>query len=195
MKKILTAVLAALVAFAFTGCMSLGATLGTSTKNKKEYQEAVGTPQDSVIFYGCFSKNEYQAFSQINQDFPPDFQEMENQIFISKPVAPGSVYALEWSKGEYSYTVGRVRYTYYWNTPFSLQLPLNPVVINIPEKPGLYYVGSFDATTVKEGEKAQPMNSSEDYEIGCLKGALKLYKGTSWEAAINERIEELKNAK
>ncbi len=197
MKKCIAGMLVlSSILIGLTSCMSLGASLGTSTKNKKDYQSAVGTPDDSVIFYGNISYNNFQSFSQIDPNYPPDYQEMEKSIFISKPVAPGSTYTLERSAGEYSYYVGRTRYIYYWNTPFSLQTAVNPIVINIPKKPGLYFVGNFDGQKVGEGGKAESIqNGSTDYEIMCLKGALKLYEGTAWESAINARIEELKASK
>ena len=197
MKKCIAGMLVlSSILIGFTSCMSLGASLGTSTKNKKDYQSAVGTPDDSVIFYGNILYNNFQSFSQIDPNYPPDYQEMEKSIFISKPVAPGSTYTLERSAGEYSYYVGRTHYIYYWDTPFSLQTAVNPIVINIPKKPGFYFVGNFDGQKLCEGGKAESIqNGSTDCEIMCLKGALKLYEGTAWESAINARIEELKGSK
>lgn len=192
MKKILGIEALALIAAIFTGCSSLGAAMSTSTKNIEEYQEAVGTPSDSVIFYGIFNCNEFQSFSQMDPDFPPDYQEMEKGIFISKPVAPGSTYILESSRGE-EYAGN---WTYTWDHTYSMQTPINPVIINIPKKPGFYYVGWYEGRDLASGKSERKwLNYDVRNETMCLKGALKLYKGTAWEEAINNRLEELKNEK
>lgn len=192
MKKLLVTAFALITVTFLTGCMSLGAAMGTSTKNKAEYQSAPGTPEDSVVFFGSFTDNTLQSFSQMNPDFPPDFQTMENMIFISKPVAPGSTYVMARNAGSGSTYAGQFRYVYVWDSYLPLQSALVPLVINVPKEPGLYYVGAFLGSAMGPGDKFEPMKNSAKYEIGCLKGALKLYKGTVWEAAINQRIEELK---
>jgi hypothetical protein len=194
MKKLLTLTAAALLTVFFTGCMSMGAALGTSTKNKKEYQAAVGTPEDSVVFYGNFNTmGAMEGFSQMNPDFEPDYQFMESQNFISKPVAPGSTYILERAYREDSYYIGNRRYTTIYNWYYSMQGSINPLIINIPKKPGLYYIGAYSTNTFEEGSKAEKIEKSAEYEEMVLKGALKLYKGTAWESAINARIEEINN--
>lgn len=195
MKKLLVTAFALITVTFLTGCMSLGAAMGTSTKNKAEYQSAPGTPEDSVVFFGSFTNNHVQGFSQMNPDFPADYQEMENQIFISKPVAPGSTYAMARNGGSKTVYAGQYRYIYTWDHYLPLQTALAPLVINVPKKPGLYYVGSFWGSNIAAGSKFEPMEKSDKYEEGCLKGALKLYKGTAWEDAINKRLEEIKNAK
>ena len=194
MKILLSFCITVLLAVIFTGCMSMGAALSTSTKNKKEYQAAVGTPENSVVFYGNFgASGAKEGFSQMNPDFEGDYQFMESANFISKPVAPGSTYVLERGCREDFYYVGNRRYNIIYDIYYSMQGALNPLVINIPEKPGLYYIGAYATTTFEEGTKAEKTEKSAEYEEMVLKGALKLYKGTAWESAINARIEEINN--
>ncbi len=194
MKKLIVTALILMTVTLLNSCMYIGAAIGTSTKNKKEYQAAVGTPKDSVVFYGAFNNNLSESFSQMDPEFPPDYQEMEKAIFISKPVAPGSTYVLAKNSGNYTQYVGNIRYIYSWNNYTSLQTALNPLIINVPKKPGLYYVGSYDFVGMSN-EKFEPMKNSKEMEEVCIKGALKLYKGTAWESAFNTRLEEIKNAK
>lgn len=194
MKKLLVTAFTLLTVTLLSSCMSMGIFMSTSTKNKAEYQKATGTPEDSVVFYGSFTYNTVQSFSQMNPDFPPDYQEMEKPIFVSKPVAPGSQYIMMRNTGTETRYVGRIRYIYNWNQALPLQGALAPLVINVPKKPGLYYVGSFEGKNISVGEKYEPMEDSAELEEGCLRGALKLYKGTVWENAINQRLEEIKHA-
>ncbi|WP_191013938.1 hypothetical protein [Treponema zioleckii] len=191
MKNILKMLSAVLLSAMFVGCSSLGLGFYPDEKTVAEYQNAVGTPENSVVFYGqiCFAKS--MSFSQMDPDFPPDYQEITGEIFISKPVAPGSTYVLEDLNCEESTST----YRYIWNYSYSLQTSINPLIINVPKEPGLYYIGVFDGRKLEEGKKAKTMRNSEKYESYKLANVLKLYKGTVWEETINKKIEELKNEK
>ncbi|MBP3772870.1 MAG: hypothetical protein J6I53_09305 [Treponema sp.] len=188
----------ALLAFssAFVGCTSVMASMGISTDNISEYQSASGTPEDSVVFYGYIAgatsiakeQENIVQFSQMNSNFPPDHQQMKKNIFVSKPVAPGSLYFLQGMAGEAQKTIGNTIWIY--NETFPMQEELVPIVINVPKEPGLYFVGSYyDPLKLLENE-VKKSNDKASEKI-CLKGALKLYKGTVWEKAIEERIKEL----
>lgn len=193
-KRVLSIMALTALLFSFTSCMSLATMLGTDTSNAEEYQKAVGTPENSVVFYGMLNGDKTHAFSQMDPNFPPDYQESKKGFFISKPVALGSTYILESSTGAFSYSVGRVRYTYTWDASYTLQLAVNPLVVNVPKKPGLYWIGSL-AGYMAPTAKVEHIEKWEKYEKAALKGALKLYKGTAWEEAILERMEELKGGK
>ena len=191
MKNILKMLSAVLLSAMFVGCSSLGLGFYPDEKTVAEYQNAVGTPENSVVFYGQIYFANSMSFSQMNPDFPPDYQKIDGQYFISKPVAPGSTYVLEDLNCEESTST----YRYIWDYAYSLQTSINPVIINVPKEPGLYYIGMFDGRKLKEGKKVNAMKNSEKYEVYYLKDVLKLYKGTVWEETINKKIEELKNEK
>lgn len=202
MKKICLMKLA-LLAFssAFVGCTSVMASSGLSTDNISEYQSAPGTPEDSVVFYGYIEgengisrqQETILQFSQMNTDFPPDHQQMKKNIFVSKPVAPGSLYFLQSMKGEarkVGFSLEGANTLWIYNETFPMQEELVPIVINVPKEPGLYFVGSYyDPLKLLENEVKKSTDKAS--EKICLKGALKLYKGTAWEKAIEERIKEL----
>ena len=187
MKKTLISAIFTSILLTFTGC----AGMMVDTSKKAEYQASVGTPEDSVVFYGFLSMDSFHSFSQMNPDFPPDYQEISNQAVVSKPVAPGSQYVLEYNAG--SYRAGNVQY--YWGSYYPLQTPLSPITVNIPKKPGLYYMGIYDGRSVAWGNKGKDEKLTDGNESFCLECALKLYEGTSWEKVILERMEELKNKK
>ena len=185
MKKIIwTMAIFAAISFGLIGCSSVMSSMGISTDNISEYQSATGTPEDSVVFYGFIDGNNVTEFSQMNSDFPPDHQQMKKNIFVSKPVAPGSLYFLQSMSG--SYRSGNTLWGY--NETFPMQENFVPVIVNVPKESGLYFVGSYiEPLKILNGE---PEKIKWGEKI-CLKGALKLYKGTAWEKAIEERIKEL----
>ena len=127
----------------------------------------------------------------MNPDFPPDCQDIGSPAFISKPVAPGSTYVLEYQSG--SERVGNV--IYQWGSYYSLQMPIAPITINVPKKPGLYYVGVYEGRNIARGKYEKSENYTDASESFCLECAMKLYEGTAWEKAILERMEELKQEK
>lgn len=186
MKKILSAAILAGVLFAFSGCVIVSV-----DTYKDLYQTAVGTPEDSVVFYGMLAGDSYHAFSQMNPDFQPDFQTLSAPVFVSKPVAPGSRYILERNSGRIR--AGKIEY--YWDSYYSMQAPLAPVTVNVPKKPGLYYIGHYDGSAIARGDYQRKDKNPESSELTCLNDALKLYEGTAWEKPILERIEALKNKK
>ena len=194
-KRVLGMMALAAVLFSFTSCMSLGALMNSDTSNKDDYQNAVGTPENSVVFYGILHGDKKHAFSQMDPNFPPDYQESKKFLFISKPVALGSTYILESSSGQApGGLVGNARITYVWDSSYSLQSAANPLVVNVPKKPGLYWIGYLWGCPGADG-KLKRIEKWEKYEASPLKNALKLYKGTAWEKVILERMEELKGGK
>jgi hypothetical protein len=194
-KRVLSIMALSAVLFSFTSCMSLGAMLNTDTSNMEDYQNAVGTPENSVVFYGIMHGDKKHAFSQMDPAFPPDYQESKKMFFISKPVPLGSTYVLESSSGQYQgAVVGNTKIIYVWDSSYTLQSAANPLVVNVPKKPGLYWIGYFWGYPGSDG-KLERIEKWEKYEASPLKSALKLYKGTAWEKAILERMEELKGGK
>ncbi len=191
MKKLLSAAVSLVcVLLGLTGCV---ATL-VDTSAKEDYQKAVGTPEDSVVFFGYIAGNTSQSFSQMNPDFPPDYQHMNRSCFVSKPVAPGSTYVLEHTAGDCP--AGNIHW--YWAEYFSLQSAVAPLFINVPKKPGLYYVGDYDGLKLVRKNTAENKDSSHygsTMEQWCLKAALELYKDTAWEEAFTKRLEEIEAEK
>ncbi|MBQ9281907.1 MAG: hypothetical protein IJ207_06875 [Treponema sp.] len=193
MKKIIwTMAIFAAISFALIGCSSVMSSAYTSTENISEYKSATGTPEDSVIFYGWIEGNEVTEFSQMNSELPSDFQQMKNSIFVSKPVAPGSLYFLQGMSGKARRTGLSLEGNIIWiyNEIFPMQSDFVPIIVNVPKEPGFYFVGYY-AETIKLLEGDVKKSDNKSAEKICLKGALKLYKGTAWEKAIKDRIKEL----
>ena len=146
------------------------------------YAAAAGTPEDSVIFYGGFydGDNDF-IFTQINSNFEPDCQGVYNEkYFVSAPVKPGSCYMLEywyWINGQY----------------FSLNdfMPqTSPVIVQVPEEPGLYYFGCYAGdVSLNEGEAtAWDKKPSAEMKPRALEKALSCYRGTAWEPLIRKEL-------
>ena len=189
MKK-LTFVLAGMVLFLFTSCLS------SKVENFNYKERALtGTPENSVIFIGCLENNSLISYSQSNSEYAPDYQTLEGPFVISAPVAPGSRYRLAYVAG--SYTVGRT--VYYWSENYSMQV--NNFDIKIPDEPGIYYFGYYSGNnTFQNGTYTAPSEglikfstpSDEKREYDCLQMAYDRYRGTAWESVIKERMKELK---
>ena len=176
------------LSLAFISCAS---NPGTANKAK----DLVGTPEDSVIFYGVVDYDYGFSFSQVDRDYAPDYQEMPNssEYFVSDPVAPGSTYTFLRLAG--AVTMGNT--TYYWDSYSYLNSTGHIFVI--PQTPGLYYVGHYDGySTCKEGQLVKKTNffkSEQRVQLECLQEVLNRYKGTVWEQAIRDEMEAVKNEK
>lgn len=149
------------------------------------------TPENSVIFYGCYTDNSLTYFAQSDSEYGPDFQKLEGSVFVSAPVKPGSRYRLAYTNG--SRTIADT--TYFWNDFYPMNS--NSFDIKIPEEPGLYYVGTYDGMTSYEAGKNVPVQyfifkkTPEQEEIACLKEVKRIYGKTEWKAVIDEKIKEL----
>lgn len=160
--------------------------------NLNDYSDITGTPEDSVIFYGGFGRSQNSCiFTQINSDFEPDTQFMDCKtnsamwsgiFFISKPVTPGSRYMLE-----YWYCKG---IQYYGSRTYSPRDSI--LIIDIPEEPGLYYVGTYAGIeSMAHGELTEYKDfPSAEERPHALKQVLSLYKGTAWEPLIQKELKE-----
>lgn len=155
------------------------------------------TPENSVIFIGEFVNNDAVKVYQHDFNFEPDYQEFKGQVFVSDPVQLKSTYVVHKLSGN-----GRAKVmvrgiqTYEnvkWNNSYSIMH--KGFEIKIPAKGGILYLGSFDgfeSTTKKTFIKSD--EDETEAAIRCLNAALKKYKGTAWEQAIKEKIEEVKKA-
>ncbi len=163
-------------------------------EHQNSFKDTKGTPEDSVIFYGGFeaTANDY-LFTQINSDFEPDSQSMRREyMFVSEPVQPGSRYMLE--------------YWWYWtaSTPSSsgsyasqyFTQQTSPLIIDIPEEPGLYYFGYYSGiATVVNGRLIEcGYAPSAEMRDSALKAVLRRYRGTAWEPLIKKELAEAKVA-
>lgn len=153
------------------------------TQYMNDYTNIIGTPEDSVLFYGGFCGGNDFIFTQINPDFEPDVQGWgHTNFFTSKPVKPGSRYMLEyWSWFWLNYT-GSAHFT----------VQTTPLIVDVPEKPGIYYFGFYDSmSTFVDGELIEnPRFTSIKERAGCLRKILKLYAGTAWEPVIKEELKK-----
>lgn len=156
--------------------------------SKIDYNEEMGTPENSVVFYGVMYGDVLTSFSQMDPKFGPDFQEFKDDGYIiSKPVKPGSTYALNHSIG------ANLGFGVKWNSYF----PINAksLYIKMPTKPGLYYMGYYDATyatMVGRYVKNGYIPDENASRVKMLEKAKKKYAGTVWETVIDAEIEELK---
>ena len=156
---------------------------------RNTYKLFMGLPENSVIFYGGFQGTENDfLFSQIDPYFDPDTQAVEGQLFfVSRPVKRSSRYMLEywrWTDSTEGYDGFSSAKSY---TPKS-----SPLVIDIPDEPGLYYFGFYSGmATSATGELTEwKIHSSEEMKVPALKQVLRCYKGTEWEDYIREELEK-----
>lgn len=189
MKKV-SLLTAGIILFLLTSCAS------SKGLQNFDYQKRAktGTPDNSVIFIGYYANNTAMSWSQCNSTYAPDYLTIDGPFVISAPVEPGSKYRLAYVSG--SYTNGKTHE--YWTEQYSMQnIDFD---IEIPDEPGLYYFGYFSGQDSYNNRKPTPAEpgtfkgsaTPEKRELYCLKQALKLYKGTEWEAVIKARMEELK---
>lgn len=180
----ITAILFTALCFSILSCATIE---GVDYKSAAE----LGTPENSVVFYGGATYSKAFKFSQKDSKFPADFLNItnSNEVFASTPVPMGSTYTMQSIFG--SRSSGNM--TFYWSDT----MPLNYTGydIHIPKKPGLYYVGYFDGEkSFREGKFVPAkflIRSDADLELSALKKILKVYRQTSWEAVIQNRISEI----
>ncbi|MCR5218927.1 hypothetical protein [Treponema sp.] len=156
----------------------------------KDYREPAGTPENSVVFIVATDVAQKISFSQMDPDYPADMEKVNGNVFVSKPVAPGSTYFLKDLVFQRSYYVGNTVVVYNYDLTYPMQPATVPLVVNVPKKPGIYFLGYATTGELFENDGYELKKDAKG-EAAYLKGALKLYKGTVWEDAINKRIEEL----
>lgn len=174
MKKIFLPLVA--VSVLLTSCIS------SMVGDKEVYKNATGTPENSVVFYGNFNQSTSNAFCQMNPEYPAN-RVTGGPIFVSLPVAPGSTYQIQYSFGSNA--------NWYWTYYFTMQTEMNPVVVQVPEKPGLYYIGTY--SSFNECSKIEEKDVK--YQIYALKGVIECYEGTEWATLAAQKLEELSNEK
>ena len=134
-----------------------------------QYDESM-TPENSCVIIFSFTSNDSATFRQINPNFESDIQEFKYDGFdilgynwtIFKPCKPGSRYMLTSLKG--SDWNGNFNTT--WDMDFSPKQQV--LVIDIPEKPGIYVYGPDSKGTYFSiwGLKvAQAANSGRAYKF------------------------------
>ncbi len=151
-----------------------------------EYTKLSGTPDDSVVFYGGFCRNNKYAYYCYNYIFERkgaeqselDQESKKTRFFVSEPVKPGSTYVLRYWK----YLLGEA---YKFDEDTSI------LAVDIPQEPGLYYFGFYDADN--SIEKQQPVkldSNSNALKKEALEAVLECYKGTEWEDYIRKELEK-----
>lgn len=161
-KKLSKMFLIASVIFLYSSCSS----------NKNISKTSNTLSENQVIFYGVYHLNKKTEFFQKDTNFAPDFQSFKNEYFVSTPVECGSTYRIFYVKGK-ERKKGLLTPTYItdWNAYFSMQT--TDFDIQIPQTPGLYYIGSFDGLkSYAEGKpvRFQKADSAQE-ELKCLKKA------------------------
>lgn len=196
LKKVVYLSFITVLSLVFTSCLSVGQT------NFSYYERGLDrTPENSVIFYGMYYGANEMRYSQDDFNYSPDSQVFTGRlgVIVSAPVEPGSHYHLEHVKVQViTYQVGNYREI----ATIDSDIPKNykGLDIQVPSEPGLYYIGWWEVVkTVQNGENT-PFSGDEAFcwdltqeegEIEVLGAAKKAYKGTSWEAVIDERLNEL----
>lgn len=169
----------------FPGCVSWG----YLDKNN------IGHPTDSVLVYGSFlvandtesSKYAFQPsgfrFTQLNPLKKPGHFGMilYRYSFTLPPQEPGA-----YLKCTY-YELDKIDRYIYW---VGIQYPL-PIDFQVPEKPGLYYIGSYIIKRTTDEVLYAPKVRSE---LETLQDIINRYKNTDWEPLLLSRIQELTNA-
>ena len=149
-----------------------------------DYAHVSGSPEDSVIFYGGFQDGDNDfIFTQINSNFEPDSQGVYNQrYFVSAPVTPGSCYMLEYwfwfSTSNHSYSLN------------DFMPQTSPIVVQVPEEPGLYYFGTYGGygSLVLGHSQERESKPSDEMKPRALEKALSCYRGTAWEPLIRKEL-------
>lgn len=153
-----------------------------------DYSNLSGSPADSVVFYGGFNTywNDYIFAELAPGETQPD-QELDGEhFFISEPVKPGSRYILRyWDSWD-----GKGFKIYNWQKFFTEENSL--ITVEVPDKPGLYYIGCYDALkTEQNGQLTEnSRHSSASMKRTALKAVLERYKGTVWEDYIRAELDK-----
>ncbi len=158
---------------------------------RNKYKVFMGIPTTSVIFYGGFrgASNDF-LFRQIDPYTEPDAQAVEEQeFFVSRPVKLDSCYMLEYW---YWTATGEDMDGLYSAESYTPET--SPLVINIPQEPGLYYFGYYDGLATAASGRLIEIKSkpSEDMKVAGLKEVLRCYRGTEWEDYIREELDKAK---
>lgn len=174
----------------FSGCLL--------TTNLAPYRSTELTPENSVVIYGGIYDSYEQVWTNDNPNLSSDKQKGKEEIFVSLPVECGSKYYLAGVKGHpasYSST-----FSYSINSEFDAGS--SPLLVEVPKEPGLYFFGTykFKVSGIFSSKYSiisafvRPSDLRKE-NIYCLKEAKKYYKGTVWEAYIDQEIQRLKNEK
>ncbi|QTQ12106.1 hypothetical protein HRI96_07815 [Treponema parvum] len=174
MKKIIekTAVILSIAAVSLSTLISCASLPDFSEKQIKKFQDAKGSPNDSVVFYGFLPMNNIVKFKQIDKKYSNDEQDGIKLSFndasgfwLSTPVEPGSTYMISYIQGSVqggttSSTVTTAFgsattitfHDYVWDQSFSEEQQY--FVIKIPQKPGFYCFGQYTGREIMVAAQA-----------------------------------------
>ena len=162
MKKIIEKIavvlsISAILISTLVGCATLP---NFSEQQIAKFQNARGTPNDSVVFYGFIPMNDVIKFKQIDKKYRSDEQDGIKITFndlsgfwLSTPVEPGSTYMISYMKGSVPggtqqtmnyngrWSTTTTHETYVWDHEFTEDRQY--FVVKIPKKPGLYCFGQY----------------------------------------------------
>lgn len=210
-EKVIFVLIAWILVSIVTGCASLP---DFSEEQIEKFQNAKGSPKDSVVFYGFLPMNYVVKFKQIDKKYPSDEQDGielaltdSSGFWLSTPVKPGSTYMISYMRGSVigsTTQVGsRVTFNdYVWDQEFTEDMQY--FVIHIPKEPGLYCFGMYTGREImnnaQNGNPTQIFDQNNITEkwgpegnqitVNGLNQTIKAYKGTEWETAALKELEK-----
>lgn len=182
----------------FASCAAVGGYINDKPVTKK----TLGSPETHTLFFGhstvkpgMFGGSDTRVFAQINPEksaffcipfYMTHFGKNSPGVFCIPPVEQGS--ELRLIQSTYVYSVGNgfgggTVFTYVYNTLLGIQ---ESYLQFKAEKPGLQYVGSY----MRQNDGYVPEETGT--ELNALLEMQAFFKGTEWQAVIEQRIKELK---
>jgi len=207
MKKMFATVLTVIFALSFT-CFSSTPTKEEST-NIGMIENA--TPENSVLVYGFSSEPDIQLYYVDTKNKWEALISTGDRCFSLPPAHKGAKLVVKASSWQKSGSTTTFQGTNHYITLYEVQN--DEWNVNVPTDKPIYFMGfhSIMQKNIMEWESLKELQSKPGtivvgipkteeeykllickYELKCLKKLLKKYKGTAWEAPINERINELK---
>lgn len=208
MKKVIGLISLAMIICGLTSCVSIKSNVTEDVAAEYAYAAETMTPENSVVIIGMFPGVLGGEVVQEKPGTDKEIHKITEEVFVSKPVKPGTQYGirnLTWTdqaRGNFMILPG----TTIGTKTNGLIEDVTCIDIKVPNKPGLYFMGSYAtwdlAQATKEGvmveykDEAYWANSGNSslnstYEK-LYKAVLPYYAGTEWEAYILKEIENLK---
>lgn len=190
--------------------LSIGILAGLSscmTTPKINYDESMGTPENSVLVYGMANGISHITFTEVTKLGKPDVMDYKvkgNLVFCPKPLKMGAHYKVTYMKGVGSFgysdmTIGSIT-TH--STSRTLDIydenseQVKDFEFTVPDKPGLYFYGirliKHPGAGASKGTITIGNPSEADKEKMCLKKALAVYAGTIWEPVLQKELDSVK---
>ncbi len=183
MKSFFTSVVAVFVAsILFFSC-------GSTKFAYPDYAELSqsNTPENSVVI--VFQETVIDSIRvQIDPSFPHDRFKLARDGYFTPPLKPGSTYIRMYDDENFDFTeIPCISVYYYGALNYEEEYSIYGKKIHVPTKPGLYFANGLEYRQISLSETKQVDKKT----LKKIKKAAKVYKGTSWESFINEKLEEM----